>query len=387
MENEKANSKILKPQYVPTAEFYSQVISCLEDYSIFTMDKELNINSWSSGSIKLFQYEPEEAMGKPFEIIFTEEDKQNNVPKVEIEKTLKDGKATDNRWHIRKDGSKFYAYGLVYPLTAENGEIIGYVKVLRDLTERKKSEKYAKDMEELSIQRESMLFVLSHDIRSLLAGIVGTSEYLKSKFDKMKPEDVKEMLEELHKSAKDELDLLDYLTEWARIKYAAEAFAPTKIELFQSVQKVFDTFKESAMAKGIHLYNKVEKNIRVFADEEMLLSVFNKLVSNSVKSIHSKGDITIVASQKDDKISIEIKDTGTGISKEVQQKLFTPQITSLSMASNYDKETGMELILAKGFVEKNGGTMWVESTEGEGSSFYFTLPIEKPMKTQSLEQK
>src|ERR1039458_9209810 len=195
MENEKHNLKILKTLYVPTAEFYSQVINCLEDYSIFTLDKELNINSWNSGSIKLFQYEPEEAMGKPFEIIFTEEDKQNNVPKVEIAKTLKDGKATDNRWHIRKDGTKFYAYGLVYPLTAENGEIIGYVKVLRDLTERKKAEKYAKEMEDLSIQRESMLFVLTHDIRSSLAGIVGTSEYLKSNFDKMKQDDVKGLLD------------------------------------------------------------------------------------------------------------------------------------------------------------------------------------------------
>src|ERR1035437_515130 len=101
MKNEKTNSGILENQYIPTAEFYSQVIDSLQDYSIFTLDKELTINSWNSGATKIFQYETEEVIGKHFELIFTEEDKKNDVPKGEIEKALKEGKATDNRWHVR----------------------------------------------------------------------------------------------------------------------------------------------------------------------------------------------------------------------------------------------------------------------------------------------
>src|SRR5665647_3802733 len=89
-------------------------------------------------------------MGKNFDIIFTEDDKTKGCPKTEIAKALKDGKAADNRWHIRKDGSKFYAYGQVYPLTGEDGEVKGYVKILRDLTERQNAEKYAKDVEAVS---------------------------------------------------------------------------------------------------------------------------------------------------------------------------------------------------------------------------------------------
>lgn len=110
MKNEKSKSQ---SQHILSSEFFSQVIDSLPDYSIFTVDKELKINSWSSGSTQLFQYKVEEVMGKDFEIIFTEEDKKKGLPKSEIAKALKEGKAADNRWHIRKDGSKFYSSTLI----------------------------------------------------------------------------------------------------------------------------------------------------------------------------------------------------------------------------------------------------------------------------------
>jgi two-component system CheB/CheR fusion protein len=140
MENAQDNPKMLKNRYIPTAEFYSQIIDSLQDYSIFTLDTDFNINSWSSGSVKIFGYETEEVIGKSFDIIFTEEDVKSGIPKREIETALQEGRATDNRWHIAKDKNLFYAYGLVFPLIGLNGEMLGYVKILRDLTERKQSE-------------------------------------------------------------------------------------------------------------------------------------------------------------------------------------------------------------------------------------------------------
>src|ERR1017187_3975524 len=383
MRNEMQDSKVLKSRYIPTAEFYSQIIDSLEDYSIFTLDNELTINSWNSGSTKLFQYSTEEVIGKHFDLIFTEEDKKNDVPNVEISKALKEGKATDNRWHIRKDGSKFYAYGLVYPLTSENGEQMGYVKILRDLTERKNSEKFAKEMEELSIHKESILFILSHDLRSPLTGIIGTAEYLKSNIEKMETAKAKEMLELLHKTSKDELNLLDYLVEWARIKYASEAFAPAMIVLSELVKKAVESLSEKTVSNNITLINEIEENIIVFADEEMVVSILQNLISNAIKHIISKGEITLTAKRKEGKIIVQIKYTGIGMSKEVQEKLFTPQITSIFNATKEDKSAGIGLLLANGFVEKNGGEIWVESIEGEGSSFYFTLPVNKPLTIQS----
>lgn len=381
MEDEKSKLKVPEGQHILSAEFFSQVIDSLPDYSIFTVDNDLKINSWSSGSTQLFQYGVEEIMGKDFEIIFTEEDKKNGLPKSEIAKALKEGKAADNRWHIRKDSSRFYAYGQVYPLTGDDGKMKGYVKILRDLTERQNSEKYAKEVEELSVHKQSILFILSHDFRSLITGVTGTAEYLSKNFDKIDKIKAKEMLELLYTTSKEELDLLDYLVDWARIKYAAKPFAQTKIKLDNYVKKAFEALNENAIAKDIHLHIDIEEKINVFADGDMLLSILGNLISNAIKYSNKGGEILVTAKRKENKIIIEIKDNGIGITKEIQNKLFTPQITTISDTWKKDKEAGVGLLLSKGFIEKNNGKIWVESVEGEGSSFYFTLPVDKTVTT------
>ena len=383
MENEQINSKILKSNYIPTAEFYSQIIDSLQDYSIFTLDNEFVINSWSSGATKIFGYETDEIIGKHFDVIFTEEDIKNDIPKNEIETALKEGRATDNRWHICKDRSEFYAYGLVFPLTGIDGEMLGYVKILRDLTERKKSEdaikNYVRELEDLNAHKESVLAILSHDLRSPLSSIIATTGYLKSNFERMDPSTVKEMLELLHKASIDELNMLDYLVEWARIKYAAEVFSPRKIELVEYVQKVFDTLNDTASLNTINLHHEIDENTKVFADGKMLLSVIQNIVSNAIKHSLPGGEITVSAKTAADKIIVRVKDSGIGMSKEIQEKLFTPQMNILSKARLENKGAGIGLLLVKGFLEKNGGEIWVESIEGVGSSFYFTLPMEKPL--------
>jgi len=373
-----SKNKVLKEQYIPTAEFYSQLIDSLQDYSIFTMDKEFHINSWSSGSCQIFGYETEEIIGQHFDIIFTEEDQKNGIPQIEIEISSSKGRATDNRWHKRKDGSKFYAYGLVFPFTGINGELLGYVKILRDLTEKKKAEDsintHVKELEELNIHKENILAILSHDLRGPLARIIGTADYLRKNYDKMEPAKVKEMLELLYTSATDELKMLDYLVEWARIKYASEVFTPTKLELIHYVKEVFEKLDHSASINTINLHNEIEENTSVFADSKMLLSVLQNIVSNAIKHSNPGGKITVTAKRKEDKIIVEIKDSGTGMSKEIMEKLFTPQMGDLSKAREDNKGAGIGLLLVKGFLEKNNGEIWVESTEGSGSSFYFTLP-------------
>ncbi|WP_255037825.1 PAS domain-containing sensor histidine kinase [Lacihabitans soyangensis] len=382
MENKQEQPKILKKRYIPTAEFYSQIIDSLQDYSIFTIDKDYIINSWSSGSTKIFGYETDEVIGEPFDIIFTEEDLKSGVPRREIDTALIEGRATDNRWHIAKDKSIFYAYGLVFPLIGVEGELLGYVKILRDLTDRKQSEdaikKYVRELEDLNTHKESVMAILSHDLRSPLSAIIGTAKYLKENFQTMKPEAVQHMLDLLYKSSVDELDMLDYLVEWARIKYASDVFSPTRLKLTDYIAKVFASLSEMAAINTINLHHEIAENTTVFADGKMLISIIQNIVSNAIKHTEKGGKITVSATTESDRIVVRIQDTGVGMSEEIMAKLFTPQMKSLSETRKQNKGAGIGLLLVKGFLEKNGGEIWVESIEGQGSSFYFTLPTDKP---------
>jgi len=221
--------------------------------------------------------------------------------------------------------------------------------------------------------------ILSHDLRTPLSAIISTTKYLKDNFQTMKPEAVQEMLDLLYKSSTDELAMLDYLVEWARIKYASDAFSPKQIQLTQYIAKVFEILNETATLNTINLHHEIEEDTTVFADGKMLISIIHNIVSNAIKHTEQGGEITISSKTKDDKIIVQIKDTGVGMSDEIMDKLFTPQMKILSETRKKNKGAGIGLLLVKGLLEKNGGEIWVESVEGEGSSFYFTLPIEKPL--------
>jgi len=238
-------------------------------------------------------------------------------------------------------------------------------------------QKDVKELQGLNTHKENVLSTLSHDLRSPLGFIIGVADYLVSDFDELERSKVKEMLEMLLKASIDELDMLDYLGEWARIKFASEAFTPAKIKLELYAKKVMNILTKNADAKNIQLHNEIEKDLSVFADKKMLLSILQNIVSNSIKHTPENGKITLSAKRNKDKIIVEVKDTGIGMSKEMQKTLFIPQMKSLLNSRKENSGTGIGLLLVKGFIEKHGGEIWVESVEGKGSSFYFTLPANK----------
>jgi PAS domain S-box-containing protein len=230
-----------------------------------------------------------------------------------------------------------------------------------------------KDLEEINTHKDSVLAILSHDLRSPLAGIIGIAEMLNSDFDDMQPDEVKHLHALLLNESNKELSMLDNLLEWGRIKYASEAFSPENTVLTRSVSNVFETLKEVAANNRIQLINDVKKNIIVFADGKMVISVIQNIVSNAIKYTPAGGKITVTAKITGDKVETEIADTGTGMSKDLAEKLFTPQMTSLLTPREKNKGGGIGLLLVKDILDKNNGEIWVESEEGKGSSFYFTL--------------
>lgn len=383
--------KTLQTNYVPTAEFYSQVIDSLLDYSIFTMNTELIINSWNSGAAGIFQYEAKEILGKPFHIIFTKEDIADSIPEKEIEVAIKNGKAIDNRWHITKDGKRFFAYGLVFPLLGIEGEMMGFVKILRDITEKKITadaiDTYVKDLEILNTHKESVIAILSHDLRSPLAGFINLLEHTRTNLEDIEKAELEDTLNLLYNGAIKELSQLDQLVEWGRIKYASESFLPAELNLNHLIKKVIGMLSENILAKNIEINTSIDNSFIVFADFKMLQSILQNLISNAIKHSEYKNIVTITAIHQDNLSIISVIDTGIGMNNETIAQIFTPQLTKLIEPRSANTGAGIGLLLTKNLIEKHGGKIWVESKEQEGSSFIFSLPRNTNQENQLQEKR
>ncbi len=375
------SKKVEKKRYVPTKEFYSRVVESMSDYAVLTLDMDITINSWNSGAAKIFKYEEKEVIGKPFSIIFTEQDVASGIPQNEISFAIKNGKATDNRWHLCKDKEKIFASGLVFPMYSEEKEPIGFVKILQDKTASKRAEdaikKQLKELDELNTHKEDVLAILSHDLRSPLASIIVAADYLKTNYEDIEDIERKEIIEQLFTSSKEELDMLDYLLEWARVKYASQAFTPKQIFLLPILKKVLEGMEEEITAKNLKVTNEIHDDISGFADPKMMLSIFQNLLSNAITHTPKNGKINITAKVQQANILLQIQDTGIGMLPAMAKKIFLPKMEFLSKPRKENKGGGIGLLLVKGFLEKNNGEIWVESKNKKGTSFYFTIPSKK----------
>ncbi|MBC8005851.1 MAG: HAMP domain-containing histidine kinase, partial [Verrucomicrobia bacterium] len=157
------------------------------------------------------------------------------------------------------------------------------------------------------------------------------------------------------------------------------------LDLSNYIRKAFNIFSEHAAVNSISLQNEVPGGTAVFADKKMLLSILQNLLSNALKHSRPMGIINVSATIQDGKVLVKVEDTGTGMPKEKLEKLFKPQLKPLSNLRKEDKGAGIGLLLVKGFVEKNGGEICAESIEGQGTTFYFTLPNGETSEKQVIE--
>ena len=205
--------------------------------------------------------------------------------------------------------------------------------------------------------------------------MLASTTFLKSKFESLKPADALQMLDILHISTKNMLGMLNNLVEWARIKYAAEIFTPEVLNLRNYVFQVTENMHENAALKEIEVKNDIHSKIAVYADRKMLSSIIHNIVSNAIKYTPISGKITIDAKIVKNKVIVEVKDTGIGMTAEVLEKLLSSEIHAPKTSITNEDGAGIGLLLVKGFLEKNGGKISVKSKLGKGTSFYFTLPI------------
>ncbi|PLX20798.1 MAG: hybrid sensor histidine kinase/response regulator, partial [Salinivirgaceae bacterium] len=181
----------------------------------------------------------------------------------------------------------------------------------------------------------------------------------------------------INNTAQNTLDLLSNLLDWSRIQSGKIDFNPNTINLNKTAKSPVVLLEASYLEKEINTSIEIPEDLTVFADELMLKTIVRNLLSNAIKFSYTNDSIKIAAKKDENDILISVADTGIGIEKEVLEKLFRIEDSFSTKGTNNETGTGLGLILCKEFVEQHGGKIWVESTFGEGSTFYFTIPHTK----------
>jgi two-component system sensor histidine kinase/response regulator len=226
--------------------------------------------------------------------------------------------------------------------------------------------------------KDKLFSIVAHDLKNPFLPLLGYSEMLAYQIKNLDAEDVESSAKLINQSARSIYTLLENLLDWARIQLNKFDFIPSHIELYDMVQEVYDIYRVVTDYKQISLINHVDKNMRVFADVDMLKTILRNVVSNSVKYCNEGDKISIQAHYSEDKIKINITDTGVGMDKEKVDKLNNDTNQMVKEAST-DKEsgTGLGLVLVKDLLDIMSGTLTIRSQINKGTEIIIMLPINK----------
>jgi len=168
--------------------------------------------------------------------------------------------------------------------------------------------------------------------------------------------------------------LLDNLLRWAKSQMQGMVPAPAYFDVQVESRAVTDILQDVAAAKKMILNNRTEKQ-EIYADHDMFSVVVRNLTTNALKFTSAGGEVTIDSELSDGMLVVSVKDTGTGMPLEVQDKLFKLSETQSQRGTNNESGTGLGLVLCADFVKANGGRIWFTSVQGEGSTFFFSVPV------------
>lgn len=230
------------------------------------------------------------------------------------------------------------------------------------------------ELQELNATKDKFFSIISHDLKGPLNSLSSFSGLLINYFDSLSKEEIQTLAKDLDKSLKNLFALLENLLEWSRSQTGAIEFKPEEFNLSELLQENIDLLSAQARVKEITLHSTNSQVITVLAHKNSVTTVIRNLISNAIKFTPPGGTITLSATKNNEEALVSIADTGVGMSKEVIDKIFRIDAKHSTKGTADEKGTGLGLVLCKDFVEKNKGSIGVQSEEGKGSTFYFTLP-------------
>jgi len=246
--------------------------------------------------------------------------------------------------------------------------IVAKTKVLEELKESEQQLKITNS------EKDKFFSIIAHDIKSPFSAFLGLTEIMADDFDQLTLKEIQSFVQTMRTSASSLYRLLENLLEWSQIKREVIEFKPETYPLLKIINETTELMQHAAARKEIEIIHDIQEGLNVTADLHMLETILRNLVSNAVKYTPKGGAITITAHKTDRSVEIAVSDTGIGMEPDLKANLFNLNVSTNRSGTEGEPSTGLGLILCKEFIEKHGGTIWVESEEGKGSKFFFNLP-------------
>jgi PAS domain S-box-containing protein len=343
--------------------------------SIWLFNNEGEIVLGNKTAIERFGNFADEVIGKRLNELLPEELARSQM--THLRETFKSGKPLEFEDDL--DNIKFFHS--FYPVYDEKGHVNYVAAYDRDITEKKHAEeqlkKNADSLRELNATKDKFFGIIAHDLRNPFSSLLGASEILSNNVRQYDIDSIETFSRLSYDAAKSCYALLENLLEWSRAQTGNLKFNPRKVNITEIIEENLSVLKTFAANKKITLYSKVSEDIFSLADRDMLKAILRNLLNNALKFTCLNGEVFVNAIEEKNHIIISVKDNGIGIPKKDIDKLFRIDIKYTKVGTNEERGTGLGLLLCKEFVEQHGGKIWVESDEGEGSEFKFTIPLKK----------
>ncbi len=384
-------------------ERYRLLLEGVTDYAIFMLDANGFITSWNIGAERILGYREAEIIGQPFSRLFTPEAIAQSLPEQVLNTAITEGLSKENRWHIRKNGSHFWAHCLITPLRDGEGNLYGFSKIMQDITDRKQAEDEREQLllreqaaraeaEAANRTKDDFLAVVSHELRTPMTAIVGWAGMLKAGM--LDEEKAAGAIETIERNANSQMQLIEDLLDISRIVRGEIYLNFGRVNLIDVITSAIEVVQPTADIKEIHLesilapFAETEEisssSVLVRGDSDRLQQVILNLLSNAIKFTPSGGHVEIrlsVINNSEQKTTtryaqIEVSDTGIGISAEFLPHVFDRFLQADSTSSRSSKGLGLGGAIAHHLVKLHGGTIEAESPGiGQGATFTVSLPL------------
>jgi len=347
----------------------------VKDYAIYMLDATGHVQSWNSGAERIKGYSASEIIGKHFSVFYTEDDRIAERPQHNLHTAITEGRVEDEAVRIRKDGTQFFADVIITAVYWPDGTLRGFAKITRDVTERQQLSAARDEALRASKAKSAFLANMSHELRTPLNAILGYSELVEEELRENNHGQLADDVRKICSSSKHLLSIINDVLDLSRIESGQFQLDEEEVDIGELIRELADFFVPLAkMNRNQIVVDVAEDIVSMTADRTRLRQILYNLLSNGNKFTHD-GQIRIsaVRSETGKHLTITVKDTGIGITREDLDRIFE-RFYQVQTTPYRSVGTGLGLAISKLFCDAMGGTISVDSSMGEGSSFSLQLP-------------